>query len=1640
MKGKIVLRILKLKIALYFLLSTSVYATNNATFTYNWNDTGSTTKTLSLTGNEGSQVYSFTTVDTFKLETGKTADAGQIVLTYPRYIFEDRLGTGYAKAQLTLPDTPEKVPAVGAFYYYFSGDDLVVTNIKTVTAGMTLSFEILYLGSATNLPANYSKILTAKCSVNGELLTSSPSLTLNITKMFDTNSAYSNVSQFSSGKQDTWQAAWGIKPALAGGADADYLYIVFSVNLTNTTGLAPEYVYYTETLENGGVVVAWGKYTTTSEMTYYQDDFNTNGSYSPTDVSTQRYVVVRYKISDLDVQNGSYHGYNKIEARYKLEVGDEQIRSYRYQFYYPELGFNYRGDDFRISTGVSNSLIMPKKLLSNENSDPLDFYLNATSRGYLLTENGNAAYTMSYIDDMIYLDGTRLTSADYFIEDMSLSFVTFPGITGSNIVAYKETNVNTATGETLDDMDYANYPPVEIYIRSDDTGAWVKFGSYKITGNVTGTFTPVSTGIVQPVANATKIALPSNVTQIKFDIATKSYQTTLGAWLHTRLKPSAMVKSLIALNPLATVENIATLIIRDKDGNQVNLSTANALYSSNREAITQHDVALYGDIAQHDRAYPSFFPRIPTIVETAKYAPGLATADDSNQRYFVDYSMFYANYSLMAATADDFREATDEQKDGVFYDLLPMGMTVDITSLKAWRYDEKISSFNSASYLTGTNAVPVTANVSFVENWRNSGRTMMKIHVTTTASNVVVNQNGYPESGFMVGYRAYYPYTAVKDYGTKAKNSFMFFSNSGEVANIHAGKPDTFPTNYDFSDEEIAYDDLPVYSALNYGFSEIPKAEIDALWWSDINEDGNPVDGLFNTTMPVYDAVDTDFPTQPMALESGTPFVAVNDAATTKPGVTVDIAVLDNDVLLTGEGAPTVVVHGSSDELAGDYLKEPAQGTVTVQPDGKITYTPNNDTWEGIDEFEYQIYYPGSEVRSNKAKVCVLILNTDIVTCDDTKTIQLNMPAGATCIWYDASSGGTVVANNTNITVNRDDVNHYVDRWIAIDYRPNGSATNVYPDRIKVSVKFIPALMYWRKNATNADWNNPLNWTDENGAGFDTGLKFVPWECTTVHIPDGAVTYPSLDEPTNRTIYNGRIDNEPACDGIYFHFGGEVVRTDLLNYNKAHVELMLGHDRWYMTSAPLRYTFPGDYYQTDPCPFGDKLVVYAQLWNSKNPQTSTMVEGDWSGTFNNPEVEMPTGFGFALWLDDEAYGGQGDRVNDKHSMWFPKQEDHYHIYYSGSCEVADTRPLSRTETVMENNLHHRFIYEGGDGFGTGNWTGDITLTTSGVADAGRQVIVGNPFMAHWDFEDFYLQNSSKIKEEYYVLESNDDAAFTPYSPLLPSWSANKLVAPMQSVLVTSTDAFGATDLKTRVTATAQNPGSILKSSNNSINANLLKIVATKNGKENQTHVLFDASAGNNYLLSKDSYKLFVTGSTESVSVYTRSSDGYALDINVFGDCSQMIPLGIRTTQTGSINLQFEGVENFFPGYDIFLLDIQTGERIDLRETSEYSFDKMTSDLFLDGRFYLSIGKAPESVLLPTQGTISVFTSGNHLQVVSSNSNINEVQVLDMQGRLLHKAANIGSPTYCYDLERNMMYTVKVLTTEGVTVRKVITGK
>ncbi|MDR1120506.1 MAG: IgGFc-binding protein, partial [Dysgonamonadaceae bacterium] len=100
-----------------------------------------------------------------------------------------------------------------------------------------------------------------------------------------------------------------------------------------------------------------------------------------------------------------------------------------------------------------------------------------------------------------------------------------------------------------------------------------------------------------------------------------------------------------------------------------------------------------------------------------------------------------------------------------------------------------------------------------------------------------------------------------------------------------------------------------------------------------------------------------------------------------------------------------------------------------------------------------------------------------------------------------------------------------------------------------VNFTAAPSSVTWmpeNNTGTDADkqnWNDVNNWTP----------SVLPASCTDVHIPGDKSHYPVL---TALDLI------PPECGNIYFEHGSEILRTDLLSYSKAHVDLKVRSNRW----------------------------------------------------------------------------------------------------------------------------------------------------------------------------------------------------------------------------------------------------------------------------------------------------------------------------------------------------------------------------------------------------------------------------------------------------------------------------------------------
>ncbi|MBE16301.1 MAG: hypothetical protein CL867_08615 [Cytophagaceae bacterium] len=128
----------------------------------------------------------------------------------------------------------------------------------------------------------------------------------------------------------------------------------------------------------------------------------------------------------------------------------------------------------------------------------------------------------------------------------------------------------------------------------------------------------------------------------------------------------------------------------------------------------------------------------------------------------------------------------------------------------------------------------------------------------------------------------------------------------------------------------------------------------------------------------------------------------MDDTATTPEDTPVDIDVLAND-----DFDPGSMVDVTD-------LSDPANGTVTINPDGTVTYTPDPD-FNGTDTFDYTVTVtnPDGSTTTETATVVVTVLP---VSMEITKTSNYNPATGVITYTYTAENTGDVTIFDVVVT------------------------------------------------------------------------------------------------------------------------------------------------------------------------------------------------------------------------------------------------------------------------------------------------------------------------------------------------------------------------------------------------------------------------------------------------------------------------------------------------------------------------------------------------------------------------------------------------------------------------------------------------
>jgi hypothetical protein len=570
-------------------------------------------------------------------------------------------------------------------------------------------------------------------------------------------------------------------------------------------------------------------------------------------------------------------------------------------------------------------------------------------------------------------------------------------------------------------------------------------------------------------------------------------------------------------------------------------------------------------------------------------------------------------------------------------------------------------------------------------------------------------------------------------------------------------------------------------------------------------------------------------------------------------------------------------------------------------------------------------------------------------------------------------------------------------------------------------MKVVPDTIYWKKGAADADWNSDANWV----------ANLVPVKETHVVLDSALVKYPTLTENPDVTTYDFTTKSlDPSSNKtpfvefdynfvtnsaseIHFKPGAELGNQFYLNYDSVKVDLKLNTMQWYGLSAPLRQMYSGDYSFERINP-----LAQMRLFNAINPQTGTPTL-EWTTPFTttNKLLEAGTGFGYNIGkvvydLEEGQPAGESYYLINDTTLYFPKNKTVFQYY-----NEATKMPIvgKKDQINPEDRLHSkRFIYE------TDMPPADplVTVPTK-VIKKDELVVVGNPFMSHLNFAEFYAANANIIKPQYKLLKtdakfaagtvtsfvlgaSEDLDASSVSDPVLTRIS----IPPMQAFIVETKEGYTGANpnlVITKAMSIVDGVHSALRSSEQE--QGILRIKATRDGMETHAVVALSDRAHNEYVPDEDSRRILSSGLVNSPSVFTITNGKY-LDINQMKEMPESLPLGISTTGKGLTQITFTGSSSLPTEYDYYFFDNQTSQKRLINENTSYEFNNTEGDQI--GRFYILRELHAPTGINEVKGNIQIYVNQGIVHVLSSDgTEIESVKIYSPDGYIRYQRTNIG---------------------------------
>ena len=705
--------------------------------------------------NNSSSGHDFTFRVNYATSGLKELSAGSIQITIPKQILRNRTGNLADDFTMSLPTLEEHEAEGGIteFVYKEVGDYIVVYNPKEIPAAVNGYFEIAYSTSESTIHyKDYDSSNTESVKNGGTAsdpfyailsfntgdetlnsITDDTSVFINTTaKLISTQKRYPTLyrswnsqwmEEIPADKDDYYYLVWEIESYI-GTPTQMYNFSLEDVteDLTDgTTGEDYELVGYRLSGEKYFSQKSTAEKQLTSEYRYdYVLTRHKKSTYTPIAYKLKNTITATVDPIDQDDDDTKQTSSNTFSWDPSFVPPAGSFYNYKY-------GNNNWYTKFESHWDYANYNL--EKLQNYQETGVTElkgfkYYTETVGYGYpwTLKDGGSLNNPEDYgyklvnydtWDDSLYLedDENKMNAEDYYLEHFTYSVYNSDAEYDD---FYQRFNTKQAT--------YEDDEIITFYAKFNDEDTWIEIGAINLK---TKELNHNSEYVSQITTDKVVFKEGVHATGWRFITANKHYYTNIAVTPYYVLTNSEYVQEKIQNKDKIKIQNIVSMSVKD--------SESNIIFDHTNSAIDYARVTYYSsDITKN-------------------------IASVSNNRAKRIYTITWKVNAWENATSGTGEAEYVWQDSGTFYDLIPLGGTIDLNSIQIQTHDGFLAE-NSYSY-------------EVIDNYKNSGRSMLIVRIKEQAQY------------YTVYYNTLHTWDSMKDYGRNVLNPVAYETGNESITN-----------------------------------------------------------------------------------------------------------------------------------------------------------------------------------------------------------------------------------------------------------------------------------------------------------------------------------------------------------------------------------------------------------------------------------------------------------------------------------------------------------------------------------------------------------------------------------------------------------------------------------------------------------------------------------------------------------------------------------------------------------------------------------------------------------------------------------------------------------------------------------------